>query len=82
LAWNARTPHGTTVRFEIRAAANRENLEQATWRGAKGGPGWYDESDMELNLAQDCRWVQYRVALQTRDGGSTPVLEEIRIDVK
>ncbi len=83
LKWKARTTHGTTVRFQIRTASIRENLEKAAWCGATGGGDWFDESDaVLLNLADNCRWLQYRVALQTLDGGSTPVLEEVQIDVK
>ena len=83
LKWQARTTHGTSVRFQIRAAATRENLKKATWRGVTGSQDWFDESGAVLpDLTDDCRWLQYRVALQTPDGGSTPVLEEVVIDVK
>lgn len=83
LQWKARTTHGTAVRFQIRTAAVREDLEKAEWTGAGGRAGWYDASDTELrNLTDECHWLQYRVALQTRDGGSTPVLNDVLIDVK
>ncbi|MCH2201996.1 MAG: VCBS repeat-containing protein [Fuerstiella sp.] len=82
LTWQARTPHGTEVRFQIRTAARRDGLADAPWQGTTGSDSWYDTSNTDLNPARNTRWVQYRVALHTPDGGSTPVLEEVRISVK
>ena len=82
LTWQARTPHGTEVRFQIRTAAGRDGLADAPWQETTGSDSWYDTSNIDLNLDGNTRWLQYRVALRTPDGGSTPVLEEVRISLK
>jgi len=81
LSWKARTPHGTAVRFQIRSATSPAELEKASWHGAQGPRSYYQSSPAVLKLPKNHRWVQYRAVLSTLDGGSTPVLEEVQIDV-
>ena len=78
LEWEARTPHGTAVRFQIRSAVSTAKLEQAGWTGPGGREGYFDDPGSEIRVGEGDRWLQYRVLLTSPDGGSTPVLEEVR----
>jgi hypothetical protein len=82
LSWKALTPHGTSVKFQIRSAETSEKLPHAGWRGPRGSDSYYQESGSKLNLGPDARWIQYRAVLVTPDGGSTPYLDEVRIDFR
>jgi len=79
LQWQALTPHGTAVRFQIRSAATRRGLATARWTGPQGQDGYYEHSGSPLQVAATARWFQYRAVLSTPDGGSTPVLKEVRL---
>ena len=79
LEWTARTPHGTAVRYQIRSAVSAEALEQAAWKGPGGSESYFDKPGSEIRVGEKDRWLQYRVLFTTPDGGSTPVLEEVRL---
>ena len=81
LSWQATTPHGTGVKFQIRSASSRDELEQATWNGLSGEGSYFDKNDVPLNVSSGHRWVQYLAVLTTPDGGSTPRLEEVTLRV-
>ena len=82
LAWKASTPHGTAVKFQLRSALTAEGLEKTSWSGPQGSESYYQSSGASLQqLPGYHRWLQYRAVLSTPDGGSTPVLEEVRIGV-
>ncbi len=82
LSWKASTPHGTAVKFQLRSAQAAEGLEETSWSGPQGSESYYQSSGENLQVPRKHRWLQYRALLSTPDGGSTPVLEEVRIDVK
>ena len=81
LDWRARTPHGTAVKFQLRSGTTPGALRNAAWEGP-GGPGSYYRQPSELpSPSPGHRWLQYRALLTTPDGGSTPVLEEVTLQV-
>ena len=81
LRWKALTPHGTGVQFQVRSASSRTALESSPWRGPEGPASTFQESGAALQLPAGETWFQYRAILTTPDGGSTPVLQEVAIDV-
>ena len=81
LIWKAQTPHGTGLKFQIRSAKSAGILEKAVWQGATGPGSYYEQSGTELSVPSSHRWIQYRAVLTTPDGGNTPILEEVRIDI-
>ena len=81
LRWKALTPHGTGVQFQVRSASSRAALESSPWRGPEGPASTFQESGAALRLPAGEGWLQYRAILTTPDGGSTPVLQEVAIDV-
>ena len=80
LSWSASTPHGTAVRFQARWARASEGLTSAAWHGPDGAGSYYDCPDATLSIPVGKQWMQYRAVLTTPDGGSTPVLERVRLD--
>ena len=81
LRWKALTPHGTGVRFQVRSASSQAALESSPWRGPEGPGSYFRQSGSALRLPPGEGWLQYRAILTTPDGGSTPVLQEVAIDV-
>ena len=79
--WQAETPHGTGVTFQVRSASSKVGLQKASWQGPGGGDGFYKKSGQPLELPTAEKWFQYRAILTTPNGGSTPVLEEVAIDL-
>ena len=79
LQWQAATPHDTAVRFQIRSAETRRGLSTAKWTGPQGQDGYFEHSGSPLQVAASARWLQYRAVLSTPDGGSTPMLKEVRL---
>lgn len=83
LRWKAQTPHGTGVKFQLRSAATEAALAKTSWAGPQGdSKAWYVDSGSEFAVPANHRSIQYRVALTTPDGGSTPVLQEVGLDIK
>ena len=82
LRWKALTPHGTGVQFQVRSASSKAAVESSPWRGPEGPGSYFRESGTALRLPPGEAWLQYRAFLTTPDGGSTPVLQEVAIDVR
>ena len=81
LSWRAQTLYGTKVRFQLRGAPSKQQLDEAAWTGPRHADSFFEQPG-PIQLAENARWLQYRVLLLTPDGGSTPILEEVRIDVR
>jgi len=82
IRWKAETPHGTGVKFQVRSASSKAGLEKASWQGPLGSSGFYQESGKALEISPGEGWFQYRAVLTTPNGGSTPTLDEVAIDVR
>ncbi len=80
LIWEAETPAGTALRFQVRAAASREALERAGWFGPRGVDSHFDRSGTTIPAEVSGRWVQYRAIFDTRNGAASPILTAVQID--
>ena len=78
IAWNADTPHNTSVVFQIRLADTREDLDRAPWIGASEQGSWFTQNPSALPKLKG-RWIQYRARLRTPNAGPTPYLTEVSI---
>ncbi len=77
--WKARTPHGSRLRFQLRAADDPDDLESTPWYGREGVGGTIDEpGDLRVHPIRG-RHVQYRAIFQSADGSNYPVLDEVTI---
>ncbi|MBM3240936.1 T9SS type A sorting domain-containing protein [Candidatus Poribacteria bacterium] len=78
LSWDAQTPPGTYVQFQIRTAETQEALASASWYGPTGSDR-YTVSGTPINsIHSGGRWVQYRVFLGT-NYINTPTLDSVTI---
>lgn len=83
LEWEAETPFGTDVRFQVRSAGSKEALAKSQWRGPDGAGGYWGKPGERLRgQPQAGPWFQYRAFLTTPDGGNTPRLSKISVIFK
>ena len=83
LSWKARTPHETSVQFQVRGSETREGLGASEWSGPDGPGSHYTRSGSRLNgLGDKNRWTQYKATLVSPGGVNSPVLEEVEISYR
>jgi hypothetical protein len=78
ISWQAETPFGSRVEFQIRIADNEENLSESAWIGANGEDSWYTKSGATLPEING-QYIQYRARLITQNGGATPYLSRVTV---
>ena len=71
LTYQAETPHGSEVRFEVRSASARDALPQQAWRSVSHS-GAFDAEGNHL-------WLQYRATLVAGRGYASPYLTQVTI---
>ena len=77
LEWEAATPKGTSVKFQVRTGSTREGLAAAPFIGPDGtDQSWYEKSGAELKVPE-AGFLQYRVILATEDPARTPYLKRV-----
>ncbi len=77
LYWEAATPPGTTVTFQVRTAATREALAAAPFVGPDGtAQTCFEQSDAPVEVLQ-AGFIQYRAVLATADPALTPYLKRV-----
>jgi hypothetical protein len=81
IRWEADTPHGTSVGFQLRAASTESELKAAAWSGPRGRDSWFETSGATVSLFEG-PWVQYRARLFTPNGGPTPYLRSVTLETK
>jgi len=81
IKWEAETPFGTAVHFQIRAADSEKEMENAKWQGPEGENSWFTTSGSEIKSLK-ASFVQYRARLITPNGAATPYLTSVEIAFK
>jgi len=71
--WEAATPEGTSVMFQMRAGMSPDDL--GPWTGYITTPG----TGLEDLLSGEVNYAQYRVTLVSNDPDTTPVLEQMMV---
>lgn len=71
--WDASTPEGTSVMFQMRAGMAPDDL--GSWTGCITTPG----TGLEGLLGGEVMYAQYRVTLVSNDPDTTPVLEQMMV---
>mgnify|MGYP001048113490 CR=1 FL=1 len=71
--WDASTPEGTSVMFQMRAGMSPDDL--GAWTGYITTPG----TGLEDLLSGEVMYAQYRVTLVSNDPDTTPVLEQMMV---
>ena len=80
LSWSGETPHGTGLRFQVRTAARREDLDKADWLGPRGRDSFYLKPGSKLAETHAQSWLQYRVVFTSPDGGNSAILTEVSLE--
>ena len=78
VSWEAATPHGTGVQFQIRTTDSKDRLETASWRGPGGVDTWFVESGAGIDGVRG-KWLQYRARLRSVNGAATPYVTSVSI---
>ena len=81
LDWAADCGPGTWVRAQVRWADSVRVLERAAWHGPDGEDTWY-EAPQSVSVSGAGPWVQYRLALGAANGGGTPRVTEVRLEIE
>lgn len=80
ITWEAECGPGTWVHAQIRWADSVEALERSAWHGPEGADTFY-ESPQAVRAAGKGPWIQYRLALGATNGGGTPRVTEVRLEM-
>ncbi len=81
LHWEADTPLGTGVRFQVRGAETEKTLSNREWTGPSGAGSYFRQSGRSLTKQlASVPWLQYRAVLTTPDGGNSPVLKGVSLE--
>ena len=68
------------VKFQVRWAIKKRNLDKAEWNGSSGKNTYYEKSGEPLNgIAHDANWLQYKAILVSPYGCGSPKLNEVLI---
>lgn len=76
--WFAEEPLYTSVKFQIRVAADRRLLAEAPWYGEEGMDSYFT-SPGKLGVLPAGRWLQYKAVLDTGNGAGSPILESVEV---
>jgi hypothetical protein len=79
ITWEAETPLGTSVQFQIRSADSEKRLSTAEWIGQGGNNTWFYKKDSMIKGINNS-WIQYRARLITPNGGPTPYITSVSIE--
>ncbi|MDO8587561.1 MAG: VCBS repeat-containing protein [Armatimonadota bacterium] len=82
IEWQADTPHGSAVWFQIRTAFSRDALEKVGWVGPKGKDSYYKTSGSKLKTEPGASWIQYRAILISPNCAASPSLEKVSLSFR
>jgi hypothetical protein len=82
IRWASDEPTDTNIRFQIRTAASKDELNSKRFKGPGGTEGtYYSTSGTEIWEGHNGQnWLQYKVLLNTMDIEKTPELFEVSFD--
>jgi hypothetical protein len=78
IEWDADTPFGTSVKFQLRFSDKLDEIESSKWYGAQGTNSWYRKSG-SIIVPMNGKYLQYRARLITPNGAATPYLKKVKI---
>lgn len=81
LDWEAECGPGTWVRAQVRSADSVRALARSAWHGPAGEDTWY-ETPQPVSVSGAGPWVQYRLALGAANGGGSPRVTEVRLEIE
>jgi hypothetical protein len=84
IMWDAILQPGTSVRFQLRSAYFEDMISEMPFTGPDGMPDtFYEDSGETLSmLHQGHGFMQYRMILETTEENLSPIIREVKIEVK
>ncbi|MEZ5275102.1 MAG: VCBS repeat-containing protein [Opitutaceae bacterium] len=76
--WEAESPFGTGVQFQIRTATSEAGLATSPWMGPDGAYTWWTEPG-PIDNPLEGGWIQYRARLLSPNAGPSPVLSRVTL---
>ena len=73
--WEAELPPKTWVKLWVRTGNTLHELESKSFCGAGGEDSWYENGDKIMS--QPCKYAQFKLALGSVNGASTPRVSEV-----
>jgi len=80
IAWESDTPGTSAVKFQVRFASNRHDLEKAAWVGPRGQHSFFTKPGESLTMPKTFHYVQYKAILISPYGAYLPVLKQVSVD--
>ncbi|MDD3926645.1 MAG: hypothetical protein PHT33_08305 [bacterium] len=77
LWWQAATPPGTEVQFQVKVARSLQELEKSDFTGPDGRKDGYFKAQGESFKVTSPAYVQYRAVLKTDNPAKTPYLKRV-----
>jgi hypothetical protein len=79
--WVADVPETTHLKFQLRWAESKGQLDQAMWQGPWGERTSYEHSGEAIRgIPPVARWLQYRAIFVSLYDCRSPQLREVRVD--
>ena len=82
LHWKATTPQTTHLKFQLRFANTKKQLENKEWKGPDNGESYYEHSGQSITpITPAAQWLQYRAVFYAYNDCLSPQLIETRINL-
>ncbi len=81
IRWKGEMPHQSSIKFQLRSASSRDELESTEWEGPEGKDSFYEASGQNIKNLPDGEWIQYQAVFETENGAYSPVLTEVKINL-
>jgi hypothetical protein len=82
IQWKADVAPPLQLKFQVRWAFTKEELETAKWMGLQGEGTYFDRSGENIRgVPKTARWLQYRAVFVSPYGCGSPKLREVRVDL-
>ena len=84
IEWVKSTPTNTSVKFQMRTAANSSSIASADWKGPDGTSASYFTNNLGSETMPSSftdgsgdQWIQYKAFLETTDTSASPTLYDV-----
>jgi hypothetical protein len=82
IRWKADVTPPQQLKFQLRYAATREELNTSRWVGPAGQGTYFEGSSEDIrDIPRNAHWLQYRAVFVSPYGCGSPRLHEVRVDM-
>ena len=79
IAWEAKIPHKTWVKGQLRVANNTGDLDRVPWLGPNGPDSWWEKDGSDSGIELSGCSVQFRLALGATNSCSSPRIRSVNV---